>query len=192
MNSDTSVGQLARPVDGSARPAAVATGERHRLGPRPALAGLVERPVQRTEWFGGERGSLLPLLALVAVGVVIATGLITVTADRHIRTARAQWAADAAALAAATVGVDSGGAGTGSGPNPGPDAVAAAKALAEANGARLISIGVVAGPSASSGSGQQTGNAVGATIMRSIVVIRVEYGGVQAESAAQRLITGNP
>lgn len=86
-----------------------------------------------------ERGSVQPLLAIVVGTVALALTLVVVGATVRVRTARAQWAADAAARAAAaevSAGTDDGGAA----------AREAAERLAEANGGRLVGVDLLDGP----------------------------------------------
>ena len=127
----------------------------------------------RTRWMD-ERGSALPLVAIVLGGVALALSLILVQAQHRVRVAQAQWAADGAARAAAAEvvpGLDGGGA-------PARDA---ALRVARPNGARLIEIGVI-----DQGSGtSQTGNGPYLAVSPKVVV-EVEVGGLRARAAAAR------
>ncbi len=125
-----------------------------------------------------ERGSALPLVAIVLGTVALALSLIVVQAQYRVRVARAQWAADAAALAAANdvvAGADGGG----------PVARAAARSVAGANGARLVSIGM--SNSASSHRGIE-----GVTMISPTVVVEIELEGVVAQAAAARFAVPEP
>lgn len=107
-----------------------------------------------------DRGQVVPLVAaVVALVAMLALGIAGVARVAHDR-ARAQNAADAAALAAAV--------------RLGPDDVeATARRLAEANGAELVEL-------------RREGT---------IVVVRVELGGLEAVAAARpvaRVPTANP
>jgi hypothetical protein len=86
-----------------------------------------------------ERGSVQPLLAIVMGAIALALTLVVLSATVRIRVARAQWAADAAARAAAVEAV----AGTDDG---GAAAMEAAERLAEANGGRLVGVNLLDGP----------------------------------------------
>ena len=106
----------------------------------------------------------MPLLAVIVVVVVFGGMLVGLTAERHRRQAAAQGAADAAALAAIGEGI--GGTGPGS-----------AAGIAEANGARLVSI-----------SSHRPDLELGPDVVSMVVVIRVEFEGVTASAAAARFI----
>ncbi|MGH1489149.1 MAG: hypothetical protein ACRBK7_07100 [Acidimicrobiales bacterium] len=116
------------------------------------------------EWLRSDRGSIVPLLAVVLLVLAMVTGTIGLATQHYVRLARAQWAADAAALASAAVGLS------------GSD-IDSARALAEANGAELVSVSVV-DPTGGSGAGP--------TPLSSVVVVEVELGGLRARSAARR------
>jgi len=125
-----------------------------------------------------ERGSALPLLAIVLGTVALALSLIVVQAQYRVRVARAQWAADGSALAAASdvvAGADGGG----------PVARQAASAVAAANGARLVSIEV--SNSASSHRGIDDVTPISPT-----VVVAIELDGVVARAAAARFAVSEP
>ncbi len=125
-----------------------------------------------------ERGSALPLLAIVLGTVALALSLILVQAQYRVRVARAQWAADGSALAAASDVV--------AGPEAGgPVARQAAVSVAEANGARLVSIEVT--NQASSHRGID-----GVTPISPTVVVEVELDGVVARAAAARFAVAEP
>lgn len=144
----------------------------------PAPSGA--SPIRSDE---ADRGSVLPLLAIVLVAFALSVTVIVATSRHSVRLARAQWAADAAALAVASVGPDDGG-------------VVVGRVVAEANGARIISMST--GWSAPfeplrtqiSRSGTN-GEPLRATGMGPVVVVRVDYAGIEAESAAQRFTARN-
>lgn len=118
----------------------------------------------RPERLRSDRGSMVPLLALVLLVLAMVVGSIGLSTRHYVRLARAQWAADAAALASAAVGLS------------GSD-IDSARVLAEANGAELVSVSVV----------DSIGDSdIGATPLSSVVVVEVELGGVRARSAARR------
>jgi uncharacterized membrane protein len=121
-----------------------------------------------------DRGSVVPVVALLLVGLVLSVAVIQATTERYTRLARAQWAADAAALAAAA-----------SGPS-GTDEVAA-RAVAEANGASLLGLGV--GPAGSEG---PVSIGDGSTPLSPVVVVEVEFEGVRARAAARRFAVEAP
>lgn len=120
---------------------------------------------------GCDRGSVTPLVALLMLGLVLSVTMIGVSTEHYVRSARAQWAADAAALAAAANGLD------------GSDG-SAARVLAEANGAVLVSVLVVDEPLGSSE--PVTGVGDGMQPLSPVVVVEVEFDGVRARSAARR------
>lgn len=127
------------------------------------VAGLDTWPPERARG-NSDDGSIVPLLAVVVLIVMLSGLLVGLTAERHRRHAGAQWAADAAALAAAAGGVD----------QTGP---ASARGIAEANGARLVSMSTYRPPAL-----------LGPDVVSTVVVIRVEFGGVTASAAAARFI----
>ncbi len=127
-------------------------------------------------------------MAAVALGVTaLALGLLMVSAEVRVRQARVQWAADAAALAAAAEVV--------AGPaDGGSRAVAAATELAEANGARLLSITVVGSDPAGAdvpGMGSTTGVGASAAISPTVVV-EVASGRLRASAGAARYAVVTP
>lgn len=124
-----------------------------------------------------ERGSALPLLAIVLGTVALALSLIVVQTGYRVRVARAQWAADGSALAAAAdvVGSDGGG----------PQARQAAAAVAEANGARLVSIEVLDRDSSQHGIDEPTP-------ISPTVLVEVELAGIRARAAAARFAVAEP
>ncbi len=125
-----------------------------------------------------ERGSALPLLAIMLATVALALGLVLVQAQHRVRVARAQWAADGSALAAASDVV--------AGPDAGGSlARAAAVSVAEANGARVVSIQVT--NQASSHHGID-----GVTPISPTVVVEIELDGVVASAAAARFAVAGP
>lgn len=131
-----------------------------------------------------DRGSVVPLLAIVLVGFALSVVVIVATSRHAARVARAQWAADAAALAVAAAGPESGG-------------ITAGREVAEANGARMIGVST-AWPSPAeqrmvrySRTGTN-GVSLLSTGMGPVVVVLVDYGGVEAESAAQRFTARIP
>lgn len=115
-------------------------------------------------WWNDDQGSILPLASLFMVGLMLIVAVIGVSTEHYARSAKAQWAADAAALAAAGSGLT------------GTDEQAA-RVLAEANGATLLSVEV------GDGSHQPT-------ILSPIVVVTIELDGLRAQAAAQRFATG--
>lgn len=130
---------------------------------------------------GGERGSIIPLFAVVLFVMVAATMAVVAIAGHTARVARAQWAADAAALAVAAVGYEGG-------PQDGPG-VQAGRLLAEANGAVLVRVSV-------SGSGSisvdPNSSHHGSTPLSATVVVEVEREGVVASAAAARFAAPPP
>jgi Flp pilus assembly protein TadG len=115
-------------------------------------------------------------------GVVLALTLVMVATMYRVRVARAQWAADAAARAAAaevTAGHDDGG----------PAARRAAGRVAAANGATLVTIGLgdgtAAGYAGDAGSGAPWP-------VSPVVLIEVELDGVRASSGAARFAVPAP
>ena len=127
-----------------------------------------------------ERGSATPLLAIVLGGVVLALSVIVVRAEYRVRVAQAQWAADAAALAAAAEVVSALDGG-------GPEARRAATRLAEANGARLVSTELIDRPGPRSHPGIDESTPISPTI-----AVEVELGGVRARAAAARFAVAEP
>lgn len=127
---------------------------------------------QRMGSFRDERGSIIPLFAVVLLVAVAAMALIVALAAQAARVSKAQWAADAAALAVAAEGQ--------------PDA---GVALATAHGAVLVKVSVVpAGVPLS-----ELGIAAhGATISPSVVVVEVEREGIRARAAAGRFFAPPP
>ncbi len=129
---------------------------------------------------------------MVLAGFGLAVGLIAVTARHEVRSAKAQWAADAAALAAASVGVGvEGGANTAGGGHR------VAAAVAEANGADLLAVSVVDGDGAPVGRSaesrfERNSPISGGSGQWPVVVVRVDYRGVPAAAAAQRFTARNP
>jgi hypothetical protein len=111
----------------------------------------------------------MSILLLVVAMMVLVIG---VTGHHGVRAARAQWAADAAALAAAGVGPTS------------LEAESVAREVAEANGATLLTL--VIAPESGSDSGVGVGQRQAAS---PVVVIEVDYGGVIAQAAARRFST---
>ncbi len=133
---------------------------------------------------GADRGSVLPLLAMVLAGFGLAIMLIGVTARHEVRSAKAQWAADAAALAAAAVGVSDGGHGV-------------AVTVAEANGATLVSVSVFDATTSQqdrSNESRSERNLFASAGARRwpVVVVLVDYRGLRASAAAQRVTARNP
>lgn len=124
----------------------------------------------------GDRGSVQPLLAIVVGGVALALALVVVSAVYRVRVARAQWAADAAARAAAAEVV----AGAADG---GPVARAAAERVAAANGGRLVSADVVGGAGSDYDLGPERRDLLPVS---PVVVIEVERSGVRARAGAAR------
>ena len=143
----------------------------------PSLPRSAESGGQPLGSAAGDRGSVVPLLALSMVGVALAVVVIGATTRHAVRTARAQWAADAAALAAASVGPTT------------TQGAAAARAVAEANGATLSSLSVAPGPSDPLIGGGPSGPG---TPVSPVVVVRVDYGGVVVDAAAQRFLVMSP
>ncbi|MEM7275534.1 MAG: hypothetical protein AAF547_20830 [Actinomycetota bacterium] len=127
-----------------------------------------ERPVDGSGARFGERGSLVPLLAVVLPVVALVLVLIVGTAHRAATVGRVQWAADATALAVAAAG-------------PFGDGPAAGQRVAAANGATIRSIRTVP-PAGGEGS-----DAVAVT-----VVVEVEAGGVIATAAATLVWVDSP
>ncbi len=131
----------------------------------------------------GERGSIVPLAALLIVGLVLVVAMVGVWTEYFVRSARAQWAADAAALAAAGNGL------TGSD-------VEAARLLAEANGAVLVVVSLadesgdevddLAAPDWAEQGGDNAPDRVGPAALSPVVVVEVDFEGVRARSAARR------
>lgn len=142
--------------------------------------------MERTRWMQ-ERGSALPLLAIVLGGLVLALSLVLVQGQYQARLARAQWAADGAARAAAAEVVS----GVGVGGVSGSAARRAATVVAEANGARLVSIEVVDRPAGPDLTSSQIGIRVAAPISPTVAV-EVELGGIRARAAAARYAVGDP
>lgn len=134
----------------------------------------MERPV---DWATGraaeDRGSVLPLVAMLLFAFVLAGGVVVATARHHVRSVEAQWAADAAALAAASVASES-------------DGIAAATRLAEANGGRLIGLSVAADPALVGVGAGSVGP--GVEPPSRVVVVEVELDGVRARAAAARFL----
>lgn len=125
-------------------------------------------PGERCDPAGEERGSILPLLAIVFGAVGLSLALTVVIAGHGVRSAGAQWAADAAALAEAA--------------EPG-----SGSAVARANGARVVSVERVDGPAGSHPAGPPGGGAgrwTGPIPMSPVVVIEVERAGLRARAAA--------
>lgn len=119
-----------------------------------------------------DRGSVIPLVAVLMVAAALVVAVIVVTTEQAVRAARAQWAADAAALAAASAGAGA------------ADAEQVARDLAEANGATLVSLLVAPDP----GMASQVGERRAAS---PVVVVRVDYGGISARAAARRFSLGH-
>ena len=153
-------------------------------GGDPDQSRILDAVRLRFDVGAADRGSVLPLLAMVLAGFGLAIVLIGVTARHEVRSAKAQWAADAAALAAAAVGVADGG-------------DAAAVTVAEANGARVVSVSVFDATAVkkdrSSESRSERNLFASAGAGRwPVVVVRVDYGGLRASAAAQRVTARNP
>lgn len=137
---------------------------------------------------GTERGSVVPLVAVMLFVAMLAMVSIGAVARQSVQIARAQWAADAAALAVTAAGVD--GAGV-------TEAGAVAGELtAEANGATLLSVSTVSSHSAlrqhrliGHGSSPDTGHT---TSMSFVVVVEVERDGIKASAAAARFFSIRP
>ena len=113
-----------------------------------------------------ETGAVVPLMAIVLVVTMMLGLLVGVTAQYGHRQAAAQWAADAAAMAAAVEGVDA------TGPSSG-------RGLARANGGTLISA-VLMPPQPGPDD----------RFVSMIVVVEVEFDGVRATAAAVRVVSG--
>lgn len=124
---------------------------------------------RRCEW-GDDRGSLLPLLAVVLGTIALALAVLTVGAGQRTQLARAQWAADGAARAAAAEVV--------AGDSDRARRVAAA--VAEANGARLVALSVRPAGRPSGSPGDR------ALPVSPTVVVEVEIGSSHAVAAAGR------
>lgn len=139
--------------------------------------------MERTRWMG-ERGSALPLLAIVLGGVALALSLVMVQGQHQARVAQAQWAADAAARAAAAEVVPDAAGG-------GLEAQRAATVVAEANGARLVSIEVVERPERPGQTSSQAGIRESAPISPTVAV-QVDLGGIRAWAAAARFAVEVP
>ena len=135
----------------------------------PASSRPLGAPTQ--SWAVDESGSIVAFLALVLAGFALAAGLITVTAGHAVRVARAQWAADAAALAAAS-DLDAGG-------------IRSGRRLAEANGAELVGFTTVPSSTAFPQPVDKSGDGW-AGPLSAIVVVEVELDGVRARAAAAR------
>jgi Flp pilus assembly protein TadG len=120
----------------------------------------------------GERGSIIPLFTIVLLVAVAAMALIVALAAQAGRVSKAQWAADAAALAVAAEGRSDAG-----------------TALAEAHGAVLVTVSVVPDGVPLSELGVA---AHGATISPSVVVVEVERDGIRARAAAARFFAPPP
>lgn len=112
---------------------------------------------------GNDRGSLVPLLAIVLAACALVLALLMLSTGFAVRSARAQWAADATALAIAAVGPDEAG-------------IEAGRRLAEANGAELLGVSTVPVPGADP-----------APSLWPVVVVKVQVGRLQAEAAARRV-----
>ncbi len=106
----------------------------------------------------------MPLLAVVVLLVLMLGALVGATVERHRRSAAAQWAADAVALAVASTGT-------------GPEGQAVAIELAAANDSVLRSIHTVPPESGHDG-----------RVVSMVVVVEVEHQGAVAISAAARFI----
>jgi len=124
-----------------------------------------------------EQGSIVPLLAIIVFVVMMVLLSIAATAEYSARAARAQWAADSAALAIASVGLDDTG-------------VAAGRAVAEANGADLVAVSAADSLSGSglgpSPSRQPPEARSSMSPMSTVVVVKVERRGFSASAAAAR------
>ena len=133
----------------------------------------------QTRW-NDERGSALPLLAIVLGGMALALSVLLVQAQHRVRLAQAQWAADGSALAAAAEVV--------AGPSDGgSEAGRAASAVARANGASVVSIVVIGQPSGTSHPGINDSTPISPTVS-----VEVELHGVRARAAAARFAVIDP
>ncbi|MEM9656229.1 MAG: hypothetical protein AAGA65_29355 [Actinomycetota bacterium] len=111
-----------------------------------------------------DAGSIVPLVAVLAVVFVLVGALVGATARRQHQVSVAQWAADAAALAAAAEGT-------------GPAGRVAAARLAAVNGANLVSLTAVPPPPG-----------LGDRVVSLVFVVEVEHEGAVALAAAARFI----
>lgn len=149
------------------------------------------RSVARSRGVGAERGSAAPLMALALGVVVLGLTLVVVGAEARVRVARALWAADSAARAAAAVVVPDGSDG-------GARARRSARALAEANGARLVSIEIRSADGRSgeaNGPDLTMGTADGVGTVQPIsptVVVEVSIGRIRATAGAARFAMTGP
>ena len=119
---------------------------------------------------------MLPLVAIVFGAVGLALAMTVVISGHGIRSARAQLAADAAALAEAAA------------PGTGPE-------VARANGARLVSVQRTVSAAAPIGGGPPGGGAptwTGPVLVGPLVVIEVERSGVRARAAAAAFAMDGP
>lgn len=130
---------------------------------------------------GSDEGGGVPAMGAVLLGSVsLALALVLVSAEVRVRMARAQWAADAAALAAAAdlvAGRDGGGSA----------ARRSAVELSEANGARLVSIELLDREIDDLATGTNRPLALSPT-----VVVTVELDGVTARAGAGRFAVDQP
>jgi len=143
-----------------------------------------------------ERGSVLPVLAVGLGAVGLSLALLALLAAQGVRVARAQWVADAAALAAASTMVDgdrpvppggSVGAG-GEAADPGGLVRRAGAAVAAANGGRLVSLELLMAPRDAAPGGLASGGPdveTGLIPASPMVVVEVERGGIRARAAAR-------
>ena len=135
--------------------------------------------MRRRGW-NQDRGGAPALVAVMLGGIALGLVLVVVSAEVRVRTARAQWAADGAARAAAAEVVPA------SGPSPVPSSAGRAAAeVAEANGARLVSIEVIDRVRPPPVVGTTAPLAVSPT-----VVVTVELAGIEARAAAARFAVG--
>ncbi len=129
---------------------------------------------------GDERGGVPALAALVLGGLVLALVLVVVSTEVRVRMARAQWAADGSARAAAVDLVPGR-------PGGGSTARRSAAEVAGANGARLVSIEVVDPPAVGPEAGTTRSLVISPT-----VVVTVELDGIEARAAAARFAVEHP
>ncbi len=151
---------------------------------------------------GGQAGSILPLLAVVLGLVGLVGSIVALEATLQVRDARADWAADATARAAAGhtgplvagVLVVPGADGEGS-PSPETDALLeVATKVAEANGAVLVSLEIVDRSSQHLDPDRSiwVPESEAPLAVSPVVIVTVTVGGVQGQAAAARMAIVGP
>lgn len=128
----------------------------------------------------GERGSVVVSLTIVLLVAALVAVSIAAAAVGSVRSADAQWAADATALAIAAEGVS-------------PDGIDAGRAVAQANGANLLTVSVGIDSAVCCGPDwPPPEDGSDDTRLSTVVAVNIEKDGVRATAAAGVVYSQEP